>query len=106
METIFAQNNLLTFGVVLLAIVATWNTLWTGVRNYREAKKPRDDEKARLDAVEEHLDNDNRRLNELEGSNRLLLRAFSVMLEHEISGDHVEQLERVRDDINTYLINR
>ena len=106
METIFQGNNLLTFAVVLLAIVATWNTLWSGYKNYMEAKKPSNDLKT---IVTEHagmLDRDNKRLRELEDSSKLLLRGLSVLLEHEIKGNHVEQLEKVKDDINEYLINR
>lgn len=99
-------DNLLAFGVVALAIIAIWNTVWTAIKNYREAKKPRDDEKARLEAVEEHLDNDNKRLNSLEESNRLMLRGMVQLLEHEIDGNHTELLKDVKDDIETYLINR
>lgn len=105
MENVNAQS-LATFALVALALLAIWNTVWTSVRNYREARKPRDEEKARLAEVEKHLDNDNRRLNELEQSNRLVLRALSQLIDHELDGNHTDKLEKARDDINEYLINR
>lgn len=105
MENLNGQN-LMTFGIVALAILAIWNTVWASYKNYREAKKPRDDEKARLAEVEEHLDNDNKRLNDLEQSTRLMLRGMVQLLDHEIDGNHTELLAAVRDDIETFLINR
>lgn len=106
METILQGNNLLTFGVVLLAIVATWNTLWTGIKNYREAKKPQDDLKSQIKNQAAMLNRDNNRLRELEECNKLLLRGLGMLLEHEISGNHVEQLTLVKNEINEFLINR
>lgn len=105
MESV-TEFDLLAAGVVILAVLAAWNTVWTSIKNYREAKRPRDDEKARLDALEKHVDNDNRRLNELEESNRLMLRAISQLIEHEVTGNHDGELRKVQQDINTYLINR
>ena len=102
----FTGNNLLTFAVILLAIVTTWNTLWSGYKNYMEAKKPSNDLRTIVSDHTTMLDRDNKRLRELEDSSKLLLRGLSVMLEHEINGNHVEHLEQVKNDINEYLINR
>ena len=99
-------NNLLTFAVVLLALVAVWNTMWSGYKNYKEAKKPHDDLRSTINDHSKMLHRDNERLRELEECNRLLLRAFSVILEHEITGNHIESLVQVKNDINDFLINR
>ncbi|MBR1445457.1 MAG: hypothetical protein IJ586_00010 [Alloprevotella sp.] len=98
--------NLLTFGVVLLALVATWNTLWTGWKNVREARKPQDDLRAMVESHGKMLAKDKERLDDLEESNRLVLRAISQLIEHELTGNHNKQLTEVKDDINDYLINR
>lgn len=102
----FTENNLLTFGVVALAVLAIWNTVWTSIKNYREAKKPRDDLRAKLEAHDAMLKRDKARLDDLEQSSRLMLRAISQLIEHEVTGNHNDQLRQVQQDINTYLINR
>ena len=96
----------LTAAVVALAIVAAWNTVWAGFKNFREAKKPSEDLRAQVESHAEMLDRDNRRLRELEDSQRLLLKSMSQLLEHNITGNDVVGLKTVRDEINDYLINR
>jgi len=98
--------DVLTFGVVLLAIVATWNTLWAGIKNIREARKPTDDLRATVEAHSAMLAKDKARLDDGDEMQRLLLRAISQLIEHEVTGNHDEQLRQVQQDINTYLINR
>lgn len=93
-------------GVVLLAIVATWNTVWAGVKNLREARKPNDDLRAKVAAHDQMLARDKARLDDGDQMQRLLLRAISQLIEHEVSGNHDEQLKAVQNDINEYLINR
>lgn len=60
-------------------------------------------------AIEKHaeyLDNDNRRLKDVEDTNRLIMRGIMNLLSHEIDGNHTSQLEEVRDDMNKYLMNK
>lgn len=59
-----------------------------------------------VEAHEERLANDHRRLNELESSNRLIMRGVMQIMSHEIDGNHTAQLKEVRDDMENYLINR
>lgn len=98
--------NILTFAVVLLAIVAIWNTVWMGIKNVREARKPQNDLRAKVEAHDVMLARDKARLDDLEQSSRLMLRAISQLIEHEVTGNHNDQLRKVQEDINTYLINR
>ena len=83
-------------------IAALWG-LWKIVK---ELKKPNDDLKA---AVSEHtklLDNDNKRLKEYEESNRMILQCLLVIINHEITGNGIENLKHARDDLQEYLINK
>lgn len=71
----------------------------------RFVKKPHSIvEKVRLH--EERLDRDYRRLNELESSNRLIMRGIMQLMNHELDGNHTAQLKDVRDEIENHLINR
>lgn len=94
------------FFIVLIGLCTFVVLLGNVVRTVREWTRPATDVGARLDAHDELLDKDNRRLGELEESNRLLLRAISQLIEHELTGNHNDQLKSVKDDINKYLINR
>lgn len=100
------ETDILAAAVVILAIVAAWNTIWSGIKNYREARKPQNDLRATVEAHGKMLAKDKERLDELEESNRLLLRAISQLIEHELTGNHDDQLVSVKDDINKFLINR
>ena len=100
------EVDILAAAAVVLIIVTAWNTVWSGIKNYREARKPQNDLRAQVEAHGNMLAKDKERLDELEESNRLMLRAISQLIEHELTGNHDDQLTRVKDDINEYLINR
>ena len=52
------------------------------------------------------LDSDNRRLKEVEESNRLILQSLLVIVNHEISGNGIEGMKKTRDELQEYLVNR
>ena len=54
----------------------------------------------------EYLDSDNKRLKNMEDSNRLIMRGMMNLMTHEIDGNHVDQLVKTRNDIQKYLINK
>ena len=59
-----------------------------------------------LEKHTEYLDNDNKRLKDVEDTNRLIVRGLMNLLSHEIDGNHTTQLEEVRNDMNKYLCNK
>lgn len=59
-----------------------------------------------LEKHSEYLDNDNKRLKDVEDTNRLIMRGIMNLLSHEIDGNHTSQLEEVRNDMNKYLLDR
>lgn len=94
------------FFVILIGVCTFVVLLGNVVRTVKEWTKPAMDVAGRLDAHDDLLAKDNRRLGELEESNRLVLRAISQLIEHEVTGNHEAELKAVKDDINRYLINR
>ncbi len=54
----------------------------------------------------EYLNKDKQRLDDMEDSNKLIMRGLMQLMTHEIDGNHVDQLQKARDDINRYLIDR
>ena len=106
----------ITFGqlaglaALVLVLVGAYNTVMGAVKNYREEKKRKDAPVNTLeDTVKKHderLAKDHERLNDLEDSNRIILRALMAMLSHEINGNSDDKLKDSFDEIQKYLIQK
>ena len=72
----------------------------------KEARKPNDDLKAKVEKHDRLLDKDNKRLEEIESSNQMILKSLLVIINHEITGNGVEKMKAVRDSLEEYLIKR
>lgn len=83
-------------------IAAVWG-IWKIVK---EIRKPNDNLKAEVSKHTRLLDNDNKRLKEYEESNRMILQCLLVIINHEITGNGIENLKHARDDLQEYLINK
>lgn len=56
--------------------------------------------------VDAKLDNDNRRLNQSEDSERITQRALLALLAHGIDGNHQEQMKKVKEELEYHLISK
>lgn len=95
---------------VVLVLIGAYNTVMTAVKNHREEKKRRNAPVSTLETTvrehDERLDRDHHRLNDLEESNRIIMRALMAMLSHEINGNSDEKLRASYDEIQQFLIDR
>lgn len=73
---------------------------------YQKAKQPDTKRDETLEKHSELLDNDNRRLKELEDSNKIIMQSMLALMSHAIDGNHTEDLKIARDDLQKYLIRR
>lgn len=92
--------------LVLLSLcgaVSAAGLAWSYVQRWR---KPGRDLAGKVDAQAKMLDNDNRRIGELQEGNRLVIRGLMQLMEHEIDGNHVDRLREARDEMQQYLIDR
>lgn len=80
--------------------------LWGLWKIVKEARKPNDDLKAKVKKHDQLLDKDNKRLEEVETSNQMILQSLLVIINHEITGNGVEKMKTVRDSLEEYLIKR
>ena len=106
----------ITFGqlaglaALVLVLVGAYNTIMSAVKNYREEKSRKDRPVNTLETkVNEHEDKlkaDRERLDELENSNRIIMRALMAMLSHEINGNSDDKLRSSYDEIQQFLIDR
>lgn len=94
------------FLIVAAALLVVFNTTMTFVKNVREMRKPSTDmEKWRRD-TDTKLDNDNKRLIALESGNKALCQGMLAVLNHEITGDSIGDLQSAKKNMQDYLINR
>lgn len=73
---------------------------------YKNIKKPDTERDEALKKHSEQLDNDNKRLKELEDSNKIIMKSMLALMSHELDGNHTEELTKARDDLQEYLIRR
>ena len=103
-------GQLVGLAAVVLVLVAAYNTVMTAVKNYREEKARKDKPVSTLETKvndhEERLDRDHKRLNDLEESNRIIMRALMAMLSHEINGNSDDKLRASFDEMQQFLIDR
>ena len=87
------------FVLVLAGILATIVLISSAIKAVRELKKE-------VKRHAECLDRDNKRIAEQEEMTRLTLRGVNALLNHEITGNGIENLKKVRDDITEHLIDK
>lgn len=79
----------------------------------KAAKAPNDQQNERLDRLEkwqekvnQRLDTDYRRLDDIDEGNRATQRALLALLDHGIDGNNIEQMQHAKESLQNHLINR
>lgn len=90
----------------ILAFCAFVTALWGVWKIVKELKKPNDDLKNKVAQHDLLLDNDNKRLKEIEDSNKMILQCLLVIINHDITGNGIDKMKDARDELQEYLINR
>lgn len=90
----------------ILAFCAFVTALWGVWKIVKEFKKPNDDLKNKVAQHDLLLDNDNKRLKDIEESNRMILQCLLVIINHDITGNGIEKMKSARDELQEYLINK
>lgn len=105
------------FAAFVLLIVAAYNAISTAIKNYREAKAKKnapidklatraDDTAEKLRTHDTMLEENQKRLDQLEDQQRIVLRALMAMLSHEINGNSIEKLQDSLNEIMSFLIKK
>lgn len=80
--------------------------IWGVWKIAKEFRKPNDELKAKVEKHDQLLDKDNKRLKEIEQSNKMIMKSLSAIINHEITGNGVEKMKATRDELQEYLIER
>lgn len=100
-----------------ITVMTALNLIWT-VGNIisvivAKVKSPnvRQDERitsleTRTEQIEKHLDNDNKRLQEIEKGNRITQQSILALMRHAIDGNNIDQLREAESHMQEYLIQK
>ena len=99
MEFVITSNQIMGFCSLVAGLCGVWKIV-------KELKKPNDDMKAELHRHSELIDNDNKRLKEVEESNKIILQTLLVIVNHDITNNGYEELAEARDKIQNFLIKK
>lgn len=80
--------------------------LWGVWKIVKELRKPSDDLKNEVKKHTTYLDNDNKRIHEVEESNKMILQSLLVIINHEITGNSTDKMKEIRDKLQDYLIEK
>lgn len=99
MDFTITSNQIMGFCSLVALIWGVWKIV-------KEIKKPSDDLKKLVDKHSAMLDNDNQRLKVIEESSKRTLQCLLIIINHDITGNGIEQMKEARNDLQEYLINR
>ena len=81
-------------------------TIWGAIRIIKELRKPNDDLKETVEQHSECLHNDKVRIDAMEKGQRVICRSLLAMINHELTGNSVDKLKEMREDLQDYLIEK
>lgn len=72
----------------------------------KQVLKPYTDFENRVEKIEKHQDNDNKRLAKLEDDTKQILLSVNTLLSHSIDNNDVSKLRERKSELDVYLIKR
>lgn len=98
-ELSITWQTVLAFCGGVAVIAGAVKIVWNAFSPQRELKK-------RVDKHDTILDKDNNRLKSIEDGQKVQCQALMCIMQHMIDGNDINNLKKVRNEINTYLINK
>lgn len=93
--------------IVLLAACAAFSSLYGVFKIVKELKHPNEERDKKLHVMQEKIEAEEKRLDDLTDATRILLRAQLCVIDHILDGDnHLTSLESSRVEITEYLLKR
>ena len=99
MNTVITLNDLL----YLCGAIAT---IWGAYKIIKEIKKPSDDLKATVKKHDELLTKNKEEIKEIEEGQKVICKSILAMINHELTGNDVTNMKKMRDELQDYLIER
>lgn len=81
-------------------------TIWGACKVLKEIKKPNDDLKSTIKKHEGLLDENEKKIKEIDDGQKIICRSILVMINHELTGNDVDNMKKMRDELRDYLIEK
>ena len=92
--------------IVAVAVMAFLVLIGNVIKIIKGWREPHDSAESWRRDVDDKLNRDNERLNDMEEGNKVICRGILAMLSHEINGNSNDKLIASQQEITNYLINR
>lgn len=90
----------------LMGVCAAISALWGVHKIYVELMKPSREVKKKVELHDTYLENDKQSIVEIQESNKIMCKCMLVLINHEITGNGIEKMKSMRDELNDYLIEK
>ena len=81
-------------------------TVWGAFKEIKEIKKPGNDLKETVKKHEEYIKKDETEIEEIKKGNKVICKSIMTMINHELSGNDISNMKKMRDELNEYLIDK
>lgn len=81
-------------------------TVWGVWKVVKEVKKPGNDLKETVRKHEECLKRDKAEIEEIKEGNKVICKSIMTMINHELSGNDINNMKKMRDELQNYLIDK
>lgn len=81
-------------------------SVWGVVKIFKEVVTPYRIKMKEIEKNTEYLRRDDKRIKYLEDSHAMIYECLLVMLNHEITGNGVDKMKQVRDEMQEFIINK
>lgn len=99
MDFAITSNQVMGFCALIASLWGFWLIV-------KEIKKPSSDLKKKVEEHDRLLNSDDGRLKEIEESNKMMLQSLLVIINHNITGNGIENMKKTRDQLQEFLINK
>ena len=99
MEFTITSEQILGFCALVTSLFGVWKII-------KEIKKPNANLKETVTKHDMLLKTDNKRLKDIEDSNKMILQSLLVIINHDITGNGIEKMKAAREELQEFLINK
>ena len=100
------MDEIFTTVMVVLSVCGGISTVWGAVKVWREFRKPQEKRNEKLEDLEDRVADSEEALDEIASAMPILMKAMTLIIEHMVSGDGVDDLKECQQDIHMYLIDQ
>ena len=90
----------------ILGVCGFIASIWAVVKIIKELRQPNEDKTKMLLEHEKKIKENCDKIEEVEEAYKLILQSLLVIINHDITGNGIDQLKTARDDIQEFLINK